>query len=431
MIDTVKLAYGKGSLDVNIDTNRFDVTTILPHNPPALSNPYELFMEKASSPIAAAPLPGLAAASAKTSPKAVIVIADHTRPVPDHLLIPWIVKTLDIPDEDVTVLVGTGTHRPSTTDELQRMLGPKNLDRFKVICHNCRDDAMLTTIGKSSCGGTCTLNRIYTDADIKIATGFIEPHFFAGFSGGAKAIVPGIAGFDTISYFHRSELIAHEDTTWGKTDGNPLQHLAREMVSLCPPDGIVNVTLNHQKDMTDIFIGDYIDAHEEGCRRAFRESCTRLEQTFPLVITSNSGYPLDMNFYQTIKGLSAASRIVEKGGSIIIASECRSGIPGGSHFEKLLERDISSALLLDDIMHRKTAAYDEWQVQILLQIIRHCSVFLYSSMGPELQTKTRIAFIDDIERKMEALRTRAGFEAMPVAILPMGPLTIPLPHHSD
>ncbi|MBW1892991.1 MAG: nickel-dependent lactate racemase [Deltaproteobacteria bacterium] len=431
MTNTVKLAYGNGFLEMKIDESRFDITTVIPKNPPALDNPRDIFLEKASSPMEAQPLFELVARKAKSSPDVVIVIADHTRPVPDHLLIPWIVDCLGVPDNHVTILVGTGTHRPSTKTELQRMLGRENLDRFKVLCHDCRDNSMLMHMGKSACGGTCILNRVYCEADIKIATGFIEPHFFAGFSGGAKAIVPGIAGLETISYFHRSELIAHPNTTWGETADNPLQKLTREMVSLCPPDFIVNVSLNHQKEIAGIFVGDYIEAHEEGCLNVSRESCTKVPQKFPLVITSNSGYPLDMNFYQTIKGISAASRIVEKGGSIIIASECRQGIPEGSHFEQIMSRGISSRKLLQEIMARKTAAYDDWQVQVLLEIIQDCDVFLYSSMGPDLQEKARVTFIEDIENKMEALRMAFGFETMSMAALPLGPLTIPLPHHPD
>lgn len=430
MTDTIKLAYGRESLEVKVDSSKFDVTTLLPKNPLALDKPHDVFLKKASSPMEAMPLVELAERNAKPSPEVVIVIADHTRPVPDHLLVPWIVDLLGVPDSQVTILVGTGTHRPSTEDELQRMLGKKNLNRFRVMCHDCRDNSSLVFMGESSCGGKCMLNRVYCEADIKIATGFIEPHFFAGFSGGAKSIVPGIAGLETIQHFHRSELIAHPDTTWGKTADNPLQNVTREMVSFCPPDCIVNVSLNHQKEITGFFIGDYIKAHEEGCSKVSRESCTNVSRKFLLAITSNSGYPLDMNFYQTIKGISAASRIVETGGSIIVASECTQGIPEGSHFEKTMSRKISSENLLQEIMDRKMAAYDDWQVQVLLEIIKENDVFLYSSMEPKLQKKARVGFIKDIENKMEALRKDSGLKPMPVAVLPQGPLTIPLSHHS-
>lgn len=431
MTDIIKLTYGRESLEVKIDTSRFDVTTLIPKNSPALKNSHDVFLKKALSPMEALPLAKLAERKAKPSPEVVIVIADHTRPVPDHLLVPWIVDLLGVPDSQVTILVGTGTHRPSTEDELKRMLGEKNLNRFRVLCHDCRETSSLVFMGESSCGGRCMLNRVYCEADIKIATGFIEPHFFAGFSGGAKSIVPGIAGLETIQHFHRSELIAHPETTWGKTADNPLQNLTREMVSFCPPDCIVNVSLNHQKEIAGLFIGDYIKAHEDGCRNVFRESCTNVSRKFPLVITSNSGYPLDMNFYQTIKGISAASRIVEKGGSIIAASECSQGIPGGSHFEETMKRGVSSKNLLQEIMGRKMAAYDDWQVQVLLEIIKENDVFLYSSMEPKLQETARVGFIDNIENKMEALRRASGLKIMPVAVLPLGPLTIPLSHHTD
>ena len=426
MPDSFRLAYGKTYLEVKVDTSRFDVTTLNPKNAPGLDNPHDVFLEKASSPMNARPLSTLTERKGRPSPEVVIVIADHTRPVPDHFLVPWIVDLLGVDDTRVSILVGTGTHRPSSKDELRRMLGEDNLDRFRVLCHDCRDTSSLVLKGESSCGGRCLLNRVYCEADIRIATGFIEPHFFAGFSGGAKAIVPGIAGLETIRHFHRSELIAHPDTTWGETKSNPLQYLAREMVSFCPPDCIVNVSLNHQKAITGFFIGDYIDSHDNGCRDVFRESCVHVSKKFPLVITSNSGYPLDMNFYQTIKGISAASRIVEKGGSIIVASECSQGIPDGSHFNKTMRRGISSRDLLQEIMERKTAAYDDWQVQVLLEILKDHDVFLYSAMDPALQETARVDFIYDIKSKMDALREASGLATMPVAVLPLGPLTIPL-----
>jgi len=246
-MDTIKLAYGSGFIELTIDSSRFDVTTLTPQNPPALENPHDIFLEKASSPLAALPLTELVERKAKTTPDVVIVIADHTRPVPDHLLVPWIVDCLGVPDTKVTILVGTGTHRPSTEDELERMLGRENMNHFQMICHDCSDHSMLVSKGKSACGGICMLHRAYCEADIKIATGFIEPHFFAGFSGGAKSIVPGIAGLEPIQHFHRSELIAHKNTTWGETADNPLQDLPLELLSLCPPDSIFNVSLNHQK----------------------------------------------------------------------------------------------------------------------------------------------------------------------------------------
>jgi len=425
MFQSINLAYGKESLDLSLDEKHFDVTLVIPENPADLDSPRERFMQGASQPIGSLPPAGLAAPKGGSSPKAVIVISDHTRPVPDHLLVPWIVDQIGAADEQIVILVGTGSHRPPTDDELLRMLGRENLTRFRVVCHDCTDNSRLVSVSKTRCGGICLLNQAYCEADIRIATGFIEPHFFAGFSGGAKAIVPGIAGLETIRHFHRAKLIAHPGVTWGETEGNPLLNLSREMVSLLPPDFIVNVTLNHQKEITGFFIGDVILAHEQGCRKAAEESFIEVPRKFPVVVTTNSGYPLDQNFYQTIKGISAASRIVEDGGSIIIASECGNGIPSGSPFEKLLMQPVSARELLDRIMGSHETAYDQWQVQVLLQVLLKCNVFLYSTLDRHLEQRTRIVFIDDIKKALELERISRGLDPLPVAVMPFGPLTIP------
>lgn len=425
MSRTIELAYGRTQVALSLDPERFDVTVLLPQNRPPLKDPRGAFFKKAGNPIGAAPLHSLVRRKGGAPKKAVIVIADHTRPVPDRLLVPWIAESLGLDDADITVLVGTGTHRGSTPEELERMLGRRNIDRFKIVNHGCMDVENLVPVGSSVCGGRCLLNRAYCEADIRIATGFIEPHFFAGFSGGAKAVVPGIASLETILHLHRADIIAHPDTDWGIVDGNPQQALIREMASLCPPDIIVNVTLNLQKEITDVFIGDFIEAHNAGCERVRRESFTPVSSKFPVVVTTNSGYPLDMNFYQTVKGMSAAARIVEKGGTIVTASECSQGLPCESDFERILARDIPSPQLLAEIINRPETEYDQWEVQYLLQILDKCRVVLYSSLGPAQRETARVEHTGDIEKTLEELREASGLPCLPVAILPMGPLTVP------
>jgi nickel-dependent lactate racemase len=422
---TIRLAYGKTALDLKLDPDEFDLAVLLPEDQPPLVDPEQIFIDRAANPMNASPLRELARRKGIRRPSLTIVTADHTRPVPDQLLVPWIVDALGIPDQDVTVLVGTGTHRAATDDELDRMLGKKNRKRFKVVCHDCRDDATLVTVGQTACGGTCRLNREYVNADIRLATGFIEPHFFAGFSGGAKAIVPGIAAFDTIGHFHRASLIAHPGTTWGLIAGNPLLELSRAMVALCPPDAIVNVALNSSKAITDIFVGHYIDTHDAGCRAVGTKSIVPAPRKYPVVVTTNSGYPLDMNYYQTVKGLSAAARITEPGGSIIIASECSQGLPEATAFAGILSRAEPTDHLLDEILAAATTAEDQWQAQALFQIITKFNVYLYSDMNRQQQKQTRATPIHSIEQTLDHLRKNSGIEKMPVAVLPLGPVTIP------
>ncbi len=423
---SLKLAYGKGFLDLFLESSLYDVSVILPSNPRALKHPEKIFLKNAKAPIESTPLRNLVSSKQTTSVSVVIVISDHTRPVPDRLLIPWIVNELGTEDSCVSILVGTGTHRSPTQKELFQMLGPEILQRFEVLIHDCNDSKNLIRVCHTTCGGPCLLHKRYVNADIKIATGFIEPHFFAGFSGGSKAIVPGIAGLETVSYFHRAQIIADPLATWGSITQNPVLHLAREMASLCPPDCIVNVTMNLKKEITGIFIGSHISAHNEGCEKAEKQHCVPVHRKFPVVITTNSGYPLDMNFYQTVKGISAASRIVEDGGTIIAVSECSNGIPGKSEFEKMLSQDCSADDLLKEIIASHTTRPDQWQVQALLQIIQKYTVCLYSSLDKKKAAMTRVHPIDDIEKTLKGIQRSRGTARLPVAVMPFGPLTIPV-----
>jgi nickel-dependent lactate racemase len=428
---TIRLAYGERGLDLQLDEGRFAATVILPHNPQALGDPRAAFRAAVESPLGAPALSTLLARRERElgrRPRSLaVVIADHTRPVPDGDLVPWLVEHLGIEDRLVTILIGTGTHRASTPEELARKLGRGTLARFRVVNHDCKDDAALVRLGSSSCGGECWLNRAYAEADLRIATGFIEPHFFAGFSGGSKAIVPGVAGLRTIQHFHRASLIAHPRTTWGDIAGNPLQGLSREMVALCPPHFIVNVTLDQQKRITGVFAGDLAMAHDAGCAQAHREALSPVPHRFPVVVTTNSGYPLDQNFYQSVKGISAAARIVSPGGTIVIASRCDQGLPNDGEFRRLLADARPSPELLSAILASSQTPHDQWQVQTLLQCLGQARVVLHSELGPAERALTRTEHSDDLTATLAALALRHGATArLPIAILPMGPLTIPV-----
>lgn len=424
MMPTIQLSYGDTGLRLDLDDARFDSTVILPADPAAHPDPRAAFNAAVAKPLNAKPLADLGR-SLKPGARVAIAIADHTRPVPDRLLVPWIVETLGVRDDQVVILIGTGTHRGSTPEELRRMLGDAAA-RFRIVNHDCQDAKELVLVGRSSCGGECWMNRAWVEADCRIGTGFIEPHFFAGFSGGSKAIVPGIAGLKTIQHFHRSRLIAHPGTTWGDVARNPLQALTREMTALCPPHFIVNVTLNLRKEITAVFAGETIAAHDAGCAMALHEAMRPVSRRFPVVVTTNSGYPLDQNFYQTVKGISAASRIVEPGGTIVVASRCNNGLPDEGEFRALLSDPRSSADLLKAILASEKTPHDQWQVQTLLQCLENADIVLHSSLPPRDHVATRTRHTNDIGRTLDELRAKRGVARLPVAVMPMGPLTIPV-----
>ena len=426
---TVHLPYGKTRFILPLDIPGLRPEVLLPREAAALKDPHAAFLKSVSHPHGGEPLKevaakALAAARSRSRlPLVTIVIADHTRPVPDHLLVPWLAAEIGVPDQCITVLIGTGTHRGSTPEEQQRMLGTA-ATRFRVINHECESKTDLIDLGKSTCGGTCWMNRHWVEADLRIATGFIEPHFYAGFSGGSKAVIPGIAGLETVRHFHRAALIAQPNATWGKTSGNPLQRLTREMTAFCPPHFIVNVTLNRIKEITGIYAGNVTEAHDAGCAAALKETAVEVERRYPVVVTSNSGYPLDQNFYQTIKGISSATRIVEPGGVVLILSRCNLGLPAEGDFASILGDPKNNSDLHVAIQCAKITRHDQWQVQTLLQCLEKATVILHSDLSAADRKRTRTLHSDNPEKTLRELIREAG-KPLPVAFLPNGPLCVP------
>jgi nickel-dependent lactate racemase len=425
---SVKLAYGELGYDLALDLPGLLPEVLLPANPPPLPDPQAGFLDAVQFPHGSPPLAEVARRAFELPrakgrlPSVVIAIADHTRPVPDRLLVPWIVQELGIPDECVTILVGTGTHRGSTPQELRKMLGAA-ADRFRVINHDCEATNDLVLLGTSSCGGPCWMNRHWVGADLRVATGFIEPHFYAGFSGGSKAVIPGIAGLETVRHFHRASLIAQPNATWARLADNPLQRLTREMTALCPPHFIVNVTLNRDKEITGIYAGNVTAAHDAGCAAATEEATIPVPRRYPVVVTTNSGYPLDQNFYQTVKGISAAARIVEPSGVILAVSRCNNGLPEEGEFAHILADPRPDLELHLAIQCAKTTQHDQWQVQTLLQCLEKARVILFSELPEKARALTRTSHTSDPAETLRQLAAAAG-KPLPVAILPLGPLTV-------
>lgn len=214
----------------------------------------------------------------KSTDKVAIVISDITRPTPNHKLVPWLLKELShVPLENFVVINGTGTHRDQTRDEFVQMLGDWVVEHVRVINHHCHEKEELVKVGESRFGCDVYLNKEYVEADFKIVTYFIEPHFFAGFSGGPKGIMPGIAGIETILTFHNARMIGDPLSTWGNMVNNPVQDMTREINSMCKPDFMLNVTLNREKEITAVFAGELYEAHDRGCAFAKEHAMIRCD----------------------------------------------------------------------------------------------------------------------------------------------------------
>jgi nickel-dependent lactate racemase len=412
------LMYGKQGLNIDLP----DHSVVLePKEIAGLVDEEQGVLAALRNPIGSLPLKDLV----KDTHKVVIVISDITRPTPNDKLIPWILKELPhVPLDQITILNGTGTHRDQTREEFVQMLGEWVVDHIKVINHHCLVPEELVKVGESSFGCDVYLNKAYVEADFRIVTGFIEPHFFAGFSGGCKGIMPGIAGLETIMTFHNARMIGDPLSTWGNMVNNPLQKMASEVNLMCKPEFLLNVTLNNRKEITEVFAGELFAAHARGCAYMREHSMVQCEERFDVVITTNSGYPLDQNLYQAVKGMSAAHKIVKQGGTIICAAECSDGLPNHGNYAKILQMADSPADLLKMIEDPTFKLYDQWQVQKQNVIQVWADVHVYSTLS---DIDVRLAMMEpvtDMTETLDRLADKYG-PGMTIAVLPQGPLTIP------
>ena len=400
-----------------------DQTTVIePTHRDGLPDERAAVRQSLEQPIAAAPLrewwsPG------KTI---CIVFTDITRATPNERLIPWILEYLHeqgVPDESILLLNSTGTHRGNTPEELDIMLTPAVARRYRVINHDCHATDEMVQYGVTKGGKPAWINKHLAQADVRLITGFIEPHFFAGFSGGPKGIMPGVAGLETVMNNHGERMIGDPNAVFGVLDENPIWCEMRDIALRVGPSFLLNVTLNEAKQITGVFSGDLIKAHRQGCEFVRDTAMQRVDGAFDVVVTSNSGYPLDMNLYQGVKGMAAAARVLRPGGLLILACECSEGVPAGSPFDKLLRATSGPDNILEKLAQPGFVQAEQWQAQIQSLISKKARVLLYSSLPAETVRACHLTPCADIgeavRNELEALGSQAR-----VAVLPQGPLTI-------
>lgn len=305
------------------------------------------------------------------------------------------------------------------------MLGREILGRYRVINHNSRERSTLSRVGVTSTGVEVYLNREWLGADVRITTGFVEPHFFAGFSGGPKMVAPGLAGLDTVMTLHDARHIGHPKATWGITEGNPIHDDVREIARMVTVHFAVDVTLNREQKITAAFAGDIFAEHRAACAYAKDTAMRQVPSPFDVVVTTNSGYPLDQNLYQAVKGMSAAAKIVKPGGTIIAAAECRDGLPSHGSYGAVLASAANPEALLAMICAPGYSVPDQWQVQVQAQIQTKAKVLVKTTgLGPGEIRAAHFTPIDDVSEAVRASLDRAG-QGSTLCVLPQGPQTIP------
>jgi len=416
----VKLAYGRGHLTVALPNDR--TTVIAPSNNPGLADEKAAVIGALENPMGAPPLREVV----RTTHRVCIAFTDLTRATPNERIIPWLLEFMDglVPRENITLLNQLGTHRPNTRAELETMLTPQVVANYRVLNHEPENPDALVQLGTTRDGTPALINRHLVEADVRIITGFIEPHFFAGFSGGPKGIMPGCAGLRTVMSNHGMTNIGHPRAAFGITEGNPLWEELRDIALRAGPSFLLNVSLNEQKQITGVFAGDLLAAHKVGCEFVRRSAMQKVKAPFEIVVTTNSGFPLDLNLYQGVKGMSAAARIVQEQGTILLACECREGVPAGSPLDQLLRSTGSSEEILALLATPGFVRPEQWQAQIQALIQRKANVLVYSSLPDEVIRACHLKACHDISAMVEERLQQLGPQAR-VAVLPQGPLTIP------
>ncbi len=415
----VHLQYGTDGLPIEMPGTH--VSVIRPTFIQGLADEAEAFRGAVRNPIASKPLRDII----HSGDRLAVVIPDITRSLPSERLLPWLARELShVPPANWTIINGTGSHRVNTDTELSSMVGGDIMTRFRVINHSAHDPNGLLPAGYSPDGKPVYMNREYVQADRRIVLGFIEPHFMAGFSGGYKGIFPAVADIDSIMHYHRASIIGHPASTWGRLDGNPTQDQILANGALLRVDFCINVTLNRNREITGFFCGDTLAAHREGCSFAKSTAMVQCLEPYPIVVTTNGGYPLDQNLYQSVKGMSAACQIVDDDGLILTAARCNDGFPAHGNFRKLLFDHDGPQAVLDTIMAPAFSMYDQWEAQLLAMILLKARIGLYSEIDAAEVRRAHLESISSIPDRITAELERIGMDA-PIAVLPEGPYTIP------
>ncbi len=411
----VALAYGPGTLTLDVPDDAVVVTSAAV---PALEDQGAAVGAALRAPASGLPLAELVPRRGEV----VVVFPDLTRPMPNRVVLPAVLAELaaaGVGPERIRLLCATGSHRPATPAELAVLVGEEIVARYRIHQHRA-DDPDHLDVGSVD-GAPILLDPRYVEATLRICTGFVEPHFFAGWSGGPKAVCPGLAALETILEAHRPERIADPRAAFTVLDGNPVHEFVAAATALAPPQLCVDVAINRQRQLTAVFAGPLPDGHRAACGYVERTSVSRVPGPFDVVVTTNGGHPLDRNLYQAVKGMAAAERVVTAGGQIVLAAACADGMPAQSAFDRLLDGTTGPAELA---AADGPARLDRWQTQILGRVLGRADVWLYTDgLDDDEVRRACLRPASDLQGTVDGALERAGPGAR-CCVLPEGPLTV-------
>ena len=420
-----RLNYGLDGLDIEIkDRNVFDV--VESRQTDIIKSPLEALKESFRNPIGTKPLKE----TILSADKICIVISDSTRAVPTEIILQALLSEIEsysVKKEQITILIATGLHRPNLGSELENLVGKEIAGNYRIVNHYARDRQTCEMIGRTGKGTPVIIDKTYLEADFRILTGLIEPHFMAGFSGGRKAVCPGISYMDMFKYFHGPQILESPFASNAVLENNPFHLEAMEIAKMAGVDFIVNVTINKNKEITGIFSGDLEDAFYKGAAFCREHNSYKIKGEADIVITSGGGLPLDATLYQAVKGMVAAMPAVKEGGMIIIASECNEEI-GSQEFVDLVVNEKNLDAFIEKIKNPDFFVIDQWELEELAKARKKAEIYLYSPCLSSCMHKIPEGTLKLVSSVDEALKTgleKFGKDAK-VTIIPEGPYTIPV-----
>jgi lactate racemase len=417
----VRLAFGTEGLPITLPA---DLTTVVePTYVAAVPDPRAAVTTALREPVTGPPLRELV----RPGQTVAISVCDITRPQPRELMVSAVLAELDgiVRTEDVVVLIATGTHRSNTDAELRAMLGDELVDSVRVVNHNGQDRESMVWCGRFGADVPVWLAREWVEADVRLTTGFVEPHFFAGFSGGPKMVAPGLAALETVLTLHDAKRIGDPRATWGIREGNPVHDDVRAIAAGTGVDLALDVVLNREQAVVAAFAGPVSPMHDQACALVRELAMRDVGHEFDVVVTTNSGYPLDQNLYQAVKGMTAAAQVVKPGGLIVAAAQCRDGFPDHGPFRSMLTDAESPAALLEEILQRDHTVPDQWQAQVLGKVLARARVAVHTEfLTDDEVASVHLQQVPDVADAVLAELARVGPDAR-VCVLPEGPQTVP------
>jgi nickel-dependent lactate racemase len=422
----MKIDYGKSGIEFSPNP-LWNLTVLKPKEQKGLVDPVEKIREAIKKPLKCEPLYKIIE-SKKVLNRICIVVSDATRPVPSHIILEALITELNkygIQDNQISILIATGLHRPSREDELVRILGSNLKNRLKIINHVATDKNSLKYLGETNDRIPIYINKHYCESDVKIITGYVEPHFFFGFSGGRKAIAPGISGEETIQANHSAKNIASPHSRFGKYKNNLMHRNAMEISKIVGADFTINTCINEKHEIVKVAAGNIEEVHKVLVDYQLKNIFEEIREPYDIVVCGNGGYPLDLNLYQAVKSMAIGELAVKKDGTIISVNECVEGVgKGQENFKKLIFSGMEPEELYNKIVKEEILVQDQWEIQILCRVLMKADVIVVSSLNENEIGNIGLKYTKTVEEGIKMALEKSGLDAK-ILILPHGPQILP------